>query len=490
MADPRLVEQLEAVAGPFGLAGQGPQLGGVPQRRHRCPVGPPSTVGGPHVDRQQPVADAEHLVGAGRARGEQLAATSSGRGPQVGDATLLGVRGQVEQAPRLVVGQQQPAVAAEDQHAFADGVQHRVVVFVHTGHLGRAQPVGLPAQPPGHQRRTRRGQREGDAPAPSDEQGQLPVGDTADLLDLDARPTPGRRPCRRASSTGTTAWTAGRAVPLIVWVIGVPGQRLRDVPDELLPDPVRVGMGVADALGVGHDDEVDAGRSCAPPPPAAGARGGAGRAQRRHDAGRMREGLGDRQRAVAGVHRGVVPGLRHDLAHRGGHQQQDDDHLQDEHLTRDAAGAPHRPQAPLRRPFGVQCSSSRSPSRGGFADRRPAPRPVRRLRSTRVGPGNEIYAYMYPLRSSATTGGGEASGPAAVRRPRVPGRAPAVPGGGHAGRRRSGGAPGPAPGRYDDRPRRLTGSGARPRSRPAPVRSRPCHGRATRLDPFTLLAAG
>ena len=73
------------------------------------PGGPPSQVGGPLVDRQQPVPDQVHLVRGHPAGGQQLGRVRVEA--QLAHRPALGVRGQVEQPVRLVVGEQQPPVA-------------------------------------------------------------------------------------------------------------------------------------------------------------------------------------------------------------------------------------------------------------------------------------------------------------------------------------------------------------------------------------------
>ncbi len=68
-AHPRVIEQLQPLVGHFGPAGEGPQLGGVPQGDH----GPRLSEGrgGPDVDRQQPIGRHVQLVGGGPARGDR-----------------------------------------------------------------------------------------------------------------------------------------------------------------------------------------------------------------------------------------------------------------------------------------------------------------------------------------------------------------------------------------------------------------------------------
>ena len=94
-------------------------------------------------------------------------------------------RGRSSSRVRLVVGEQQPPVAADDEHALAHGVQHRVVVLVHPGHLGGPRPwvwrrsrLLTSAVPPV-------ARASAAAAAPRSER-ELPVHDAAHLLDRDA----------------------------------------------------------------------------------------------------------------------------------------------------------------------------------------------------------------------------------------------------------------------------------------------------------------
>ena len=146
-----------------------------------------------------------------------------------------------------------------------------------------------------------------------------------------------------------------------------PRQRGLDGADELLADPVRLGVGVADPVRVHHDDEVDARTACGPPRPAAGApRSDRASAAPGHDARRVREGLGDGERAVAGLPRAVVPGLEHERRHRGQHEQQ--------HDRRPAGRRPARRRSPrsARTTDGGRgaCGAGRRRSRGRRRARR------------------------------------------------------------------------------------------------------------------------
>ncbi len=181
--DTGVIEQSQAFPCALRPAGECAQLGGVAQGHHtsRRSMGR----GGPLVDRQEPVARQVHLVGD-RAVGDEQCGDVRIE-PQSADITLLGVRREVQQPACLVVGQHQPPVAVEDQDPFPDGVQYRVVVLVHPGHLGRAQAMGLPPQSPAHQCRAARGDDEG--PAAPRTVRQLLVHAVLDLLDRDGTAT-------------------------------------------------------------------------------------------------------------------------------------------------------------------------------------------------------------------------------------------------------------------------------------------------------------
>ncbi len=104
---------------------------------------------------------------------------------QLPDVLPLGVGRQPQQPFRLVVGEEEPAAAVGDQHPFAYGVQHRVVVLVHPGHLEGAEPAGLAAQAPADQCGAGGGQGEGRR-AGAEDDGQLPLEHTGDVLHREA----------------------------------------------------------------------------------------------------------------------------------------------------------------------------------------------------------------------------------------------------------------------------------------------------------------
>jgi hypothetical protein len=297
-----VVQQLQPAAGLVGLAGQGPQLRGVPQRRDaagRAAV----LVRGALVDGEQPVADRIHLVGHGPARGQQLG--GGGVEPEIGDGDALHLGGQGEQPAGLVIGEQQPAVPADDDHPFPYGVQNRVVVLVHPGHLGRVEAVGLAAQPSAHQRHRGRGHQQHGGGG-SEQQRELVLDDTADPVDGDPG---GHQPDHVAVGIGDGDHGLHQrpdgADDLLRDDLAPLGRT--DLADELLADPVGQRVGVADALGVRHDDEVDMGTLAGGLGPWLQHLGRIGAAQGLLDARRVGEGLGDGDGPVAGLALAVGP---------------------------------------------------------------------------------------------------------------------------------------------------------------------------------------
>ncbi len=184
-AQPGVVQQLQPLPGDLRPAGQRPQLGGVPQRHHR-----------PHAGRRR----GPWAAGSPPAAGPRRRCTSSvAARPEISSAAVSGSRPTVRRraAPRHPAGssssrspRRSPAAAARRSPTmstpFAHGVQHRVVVLVHAGHLGRGQAVGLPPQPPAHQRRPAGGHHER-AGAGAEDDRQLPGHRAGHVLD----PQPG-----------------------------------------------------------------------------------------------------------------------------------------------------------------------------------------------------------------------------------------------------------------------------------------------------------
>ncbi len=154
---PRLVQQIQPPPRDLGTPRDRRQFRGVPQSHHAAsPVGLRERR--PLVHRQQPVPRAVHLVGDRLRRRQQ--AHDRLRQPQLPHRTPVHVLRQPEQPRRLVVRQQQSSVGSGDQHALPHRVQDRVVVLVQPRQIHRGQAVRVPPEPPGHQRRSRRGQRQ------------------------------------------------------------------------------------------------------------------------------------------------------------------------------------------------------------------------------------------------------------------------------------------------------------------------------------------
>ncbi len=342
-ADPQpgVVEQLQAFTRHFGAAGEGLELRGVPECHHAA--GRSVRCGEPLVDGEQPVGRQVHLVGGrpvgGQQPGELLLQA------ELGDLAPLGVRRQVQQAPCLVVGQQQPAVTTDDQHSFPHRVQHRVVVLVHAGHLGRPEAMGLAPQPPADQARSacRDGER-GDGAAEEDR--HLLVHPVPHRLDRDGHgddgddgavgPPDGNRR-DHGEPQGPLEGTRERLA----------GRRLRVRTDDVFPDLVRVAVGEGDPVQPVHDDGVDA---CGFPG-GLGMRleyGGRVRAfQRRRGPRGVRERLRRGERPLPGVRHDVAPRLCHQ-GHQGGRDEQHDDRqLQEEDLPGEAVHAQQRARPPL-----------------------------------------------------------------------------------------------------------------------------------------------
>lgn len=243
----------------------------------------------------------------------------------------------------FVIGEQQPAVAADDEHAFPHGMQHRVVVLVHTGHLQRPETVRLAAQPPAHQRGTARGDEQ-HRPGGAEQQRELVLDDSADMLDGDSG---GDQPDNLAVAAddrddGLNERPDG---PDDLLGSDLTGERGLQIADELLADPVGQRVRVADPVGVEYDDEVDPGAY----PGLFGARlqheGRVGSLERCFDTRRMGEGLGDGDGPVLGLALRVGPGLQHQRHHGGRDQQHHDRQLQEKDLTCDSSHSQNRARA-------------------------------------------------------------------------------------------------------------------------------------------------
>ncbi len=166
-AESGVVQQPESLPCHLRPAGHRLQLGGIAQCHHRS-LGTSPEIRGPLVDREQPLAREVHLVGGLTPGGEQRLHLGI-EARQVRDELPLDVRGQLQQPSGLVVRQHQPPVGGHDQHPFPNGVEHRVVVLVHQGHLVRGQAVCLASQPLAHQRRHTGGQHERSGPGAQDD---------------------------------------------------------------------------------------------------------------------------------------------------------------------------------------------------------------------------------------------------------------------------------------------------------------------------------
>ncbi len=330
---PRVVQQLQPLASHLGPAGECPQLGGVAQGDDG--PGLPVGGGGPDVHRQQPIGRHVQLVGCGTARrdriGDPLLQT------QVRDGESFRVRRQVQQPPRLVIGQQQPSAAADDQYALAHRVQHRVVVFVHAGHLGRSQAVGPAQQPTAHQSRPARRQGEhGGCGAEHDR--QLSVHHALDVLDRDRGGDDGDDfPVGVLDGDdrdhGLPQGPGERLGE------GLAGRRLGERADDALSDLPRVTVGEGDPVECVHVDPVDPGDL----PGRLGARlkhrAGVGAAHGGDDPRRLRERSGGGEGTVPGVQHGGTPGLHDERHDRGGDEKDHDGQLEEEHLSGHAAHA-------------------------------------------------------------------------------------------------------------------------------------------------------
>lgn len=252
--DTRVVEQLEALTRDLGPARERPQLRVVPEGGDTARR-PALAVRGPVAQREQTAPRAHDLVGDGVTGGQQ------GRHlriqAELGDPLPLCLTGQFEQTARLVVDQQEPVVPAHDEDPLAHGVQYRVMVLVHPGHLGGLEPVCLAPQPPAHEGCSHRGKPKCGGGRAQEER-QLTVDCAADLVDGDPRGD-------QADNLPATVFDRNHGLyQRADGSVDFLGQRAAGLggcngADELLSDSVRLGVGVADSVGVHHDDEIDAG---------------------------------------------------------------------------------------------------------------------------------------------------------------------------------------------------------------------------------------
>lgn len=248
---PGVVQQLEPLPGRFRPAAQELHLGGVADGDRRALRAAPG-VGGSLIDDEQPVPGLQHLV-SGDPAGQQQVRHPAVHADLV-DGASLGVVRQVEQSSGFVVRQEQPSFAVGDQHPFADGVEHRVVVLVHAGHLLRAEPVGLAAESSADQRRADGGQRQAAGDGREDDR-KLFVGDAGHALHRQARRYEGDDiAIGRGDRHDRLDLLAERSLHTLGVHPAV--ERGLDRADEPLADAIGLRVAVADAAGVHHHDEV------------------------------------------------------------------------------------------------------------------------------------------------------------------------------------------------------------------------------------------
>ncbi len=329
---PGVVEEPQPLPRHLGAPGQPPQLGGVAQGHHASLVGSVGA-GGTLVEGQQPVLGQVHLVGGDPVRRQEFGGAVVQ--PQVADLAPLRVRRQVQEPPRLVIGQQQPAVAADDEDALAHRVQDRIVMLVHPGHLGRSQTVGLPAQPTAHQPRTASGECQGHDRG-AQEDGQLLVDRLLHLLHRDRCGDDGDDPARGVLDGGRGDHGEAEGTlegPGEGFAPGGVGIRA----DDVLADLPRVTVGEGDPVELVHDEGVDAGG----PPGRLGERlelrGRIVAVQRLLEPPGVGEGLGGGEGAVPGIGHGVPSALDDDGHHRRRDEQHHEHQLEEEDFPGDAA---------------------------------------------------------------------------------------------------------------------------------------------------------
>lgn len=338
------VQQKQPLPYLCGPAGKGGQFRRVPQGGDR-PGRPAVFFGGPQIDGQQPVVGHAHLVGGDPAGGEQF--REEGRQADVCHQMPLGVRRQAQQPPGLVVGQQQPSVAVDDEHTFTYGVQHRGVMLVQSRHLGGAEAARLPPQTSADQRRSAGGEGKcGHRGA--HEHRQVAVGHFVHVRDRDAHG-------HQAGGRAVGPWYGHHRVhgrpPAPPEGLGeaVPEKRLLVRAENVLADQCGIGVGIADSACAGHDDVLDAGDF----PDFFRERlqhgGGIPAVQRRHDARGVSERIGYGVRTVSGFVNGGAPALHHERDRRRGDEQNHERQLQKQHLPGHGAHAEQGAGAPRAR---------------------------------------------------------------------------------------------------------------------------------------------
>ncbi len=337
-ADPhaRFVQEREPAPCHLGLPGERPQLGGVTEGGDQ-PLSTAVRGRGPGVHRQQPVPGRDDLVG--RRLGGQQQPRQARPQPQLPHVPLVGVPGQVQQPARLVVGEQDASVAADDQHTLAHRVQHGVVVLVHPGHLGRAETMGLPQQPAADQRRSA-GRQQQRTPRHAEQHRHLLVQHLAHVAVLD----PGGDHADHAPAGVRHRYdrphgVAGPAVERLGEHLahGGPADALG-----LRADQGGVGVGDPDSAPVEDADEVDAGTLLYLLHRRLQVGGRIRGPQGERRAGRVRERLRHGQGTVLGGSLGVVPALHHQGGGPRHDQDQHDQRLQQEDLRGERADAQGR----------------------------------------------------------------------------------------------------------------------------------------------------
>lgn len=208
-------------------------------------------------------------------------------------------------------------------------------MLVHPGQLARVHAVGLALEPAGDQRGAGGGDHDGDG-AGAEDQWQLPVVGGGDVVDLEpGRHQGGYRSVRGGHRDGRLDFVAQRAVHALG--VDLPVQGGADGADEPVADLARHRVRVADSLVVHDDDEVDAGDFAGGLGDRLENRRGIGRLECGEQAGRMREGLRDRDRPVLRLGIAAPPRLQDLRQDRPEHEEDHDHEFQREYLSGYAA---------------------------------------------------------------------------------------------------------------------------------------------------------
>ncbi len=211
-------------------------------------------------------------------------------------------------------------------------MQHRVVVFVHPGHLGRAEAVRLSSQAAAHQTRAARGQGECDHCGAEGER-EARIGELVHGLDLDAD---GHQAGDRAVAAFHGHHRVDREAPAGGDRArdGLALQRLLVRAEDVLADQRDVGMGVADAIGPGHDDVLHVRAAPDLLGPGLQDDGGIPAVQGGRDSGRVGEGL----RHAQGPGPRLVHAVPSALDHQGDDGRHDEQRHDAQHEDEDLAG--------------------------------------------------------------------------------------------------------------------------------------------------------